>query len=490
MRTGKKIKEAFSSRGFKRGGFQTLVIVIVTAVVIVLNLVAAKLDISVDLSRDDMYTLSEDTKKLVRDLQDEIAVYYMCQEGQETLDTGTNTINIEKIIKQYGDIKNITVEKKDPVQYPAFAKDYTDEEISSNDVIVVNKTKETSKYLPADSLIVSEADYTSGSYHYSIDVEGQVTAAIQSLTSGNTKKVYVTSGHGEVALGSSFTDILNKSNYTTDTLETASGDSIPDDCDILLVNAPQYDFTEDEYKMISTYLQKGGDAMFFLNMQAAGSTNYEKLLGDYGVDAVKGYVVDTELALRSDVPLAFFPNVNSHDITGDVADTRVYVDYARGLTSQGDVRSTLTVESLLDTSEDAYSRTASQETDYTKKTDSDIRGPFSLGMAVTDTHTADAGDSGKTDTETKLLVYSSPDFAMDAVASTNQYGNRSMLLNSLTWLTGEEVSSLAIPSRSLSQQTVSIRSGSVMFWTAALVIILPLALLITGFVIWFRRRRR
>lgn len=79
---------------------------------------------------------------------------------------------------------------------------------------------------------------------------------------------------------------------------------------------------------------------------------------------------------------------------------------------------------------------------------------------------------------------------MDAVASTNQYGNRSMLLNSLTWLTGEEISRLAIPARSLSQATVSIASDSIAFWTAALVIVLPLILLAVGFIIWFRRRRR
>lgn len=503
MKSGKNIKQAFSSRNFKMGGFQTLIMVVVIAVVIVLNLIVGKMDLSVDLSKDDMYTLSDETRNLASGLKDEITIYYLCQEGQETLNIG-KSIDIERIVDQYGKLAHIKVEKKDPIQYPAFAKDYTDEEVSNHDIIVVNTTKNTNKYLSAESLIVSEADYTSGSYNYSIDLEGQVTAAIQSLTSGSTKKLYMTSGHGEVELGSAFSDMLGKSNYTTDTLETLSADRVPEDCDILLVNAPQYDFNEEEYKILHDYLQEGGRAMFFLNMQAASTTNYYKLLSDYGVNAQKGYVVDSELALRADLPLAYFPNVNSHDITADAANSMVYMDYSVGLTSQSDARSGLTVESLLDTSETAYSRTDNKEMDYSDKVDSDIAGPFSLAMAVSDTHaesddtasgvaasTAAAGqDTTDTDGETRLVVYSSPDFATDAVISTNQYGNRSMLLNSLTWLTGEEVSSLAIPSRSLSQATVSIASGSVVFWTAALVIILPLALLIIGFVIWFRRRRR
>lgn len=503
MKIGKNIKQAFSDRGFKMGGFQTLIMVIVIAVVVVLNLIVGKLDISVDLSSDNMYTLTEDTRNLADTIEDDIVIYYLCQDGQETLNTGTKTIDIEKILKQYGNLKHISVEKKDPVQYPTFAKEYTEEEVGNNDVIVVNTTKNTSKYLSANELIVSQADYTTGSYSYSIDMEGQVTAAIQSLTSGNTKKIYFTSGHGEVDIGSGVTDILGKSNYTTETLETLKKDKVPEDCDILYVNAPQYDFNQDEYDMISTYLKDGGKAVFCLNIQAENTTNYYKLLGEYGINVVKGYVVDSEYALRADVPLAFFPTVNSHDITADALNSYVYMDYAAGMTSQSELRGGLTVESLLDTSESSYSRTDSKEMDYASKVDSDISGPFSLAMAVTDTHQTEteeseeeAGDGSEAESEaessaeTKLMVYSSPDFTVDAVTATNQYGNRSMIQGTLKWLTGEEVSGLAIPARSLTAATVTIESGSVVFWTAALVIVIPLLLLISGFVIWFRRRKR
>lgn len=499
MKSGKNIKQVFSSRSFKMGGFQTLIVIVVIAVVIVLNLIIGKLDLSVDLSKDDMYTLSEDTRKLASGLQDEITIYYLCQEGQETLNTGTKTIDLKRIVDQYDKLSHIRVEKKDPVQYPAFAKEYTDEEINNHDIIVVNTTKKTNKYLSANSLVASEPDYTTGSYNYSIDLEGQVTAAIQSLTSESAKKVYLTSGHGEAELGTAFSDMLGKSNYTTETLETLSADRVPEDCDLLIVNAPRYDFNETEYKYLHAWLQKGGRAMFFLNMQATATTNYYKLLGDYGVNAEKGYVVDTELALRADLPLAYFPNVKSHDITADAGNSMVYMDYAVGLTSKADMRSSLTLDSLLDTSDTAYSRSDNKEMDYAKKLDSDVKGPFSLAMAVRDTNaepddTASASAAGTTAdseaSETRLVVYASPNFAMDAVTSTNQYGNRSVLLNSLTWLTGGESHSLAIPSRSLSQQTVSIASGSIVFWTAVLVIIVPLALLVIGFVIWFRRRRR
>lgn len=488
MKTGKGFRNSFSDRKFKMGGFQTLIMVVVIAVVIVLNLIVSKMNITIDLSSDSMYSLTEDTKKIADSLKDDIIIYYMCEDGSEsiTVGSGYKTINIENIVRQYGEQKHITVEKKDPVRYPNFAKTYTDDEISNNDVIVVNTTNDKNKHIAFADMFNMEMDYTSyQSIPTEIDLEGQITAAIQSLTSENSKKVYITSGHGEQALADSFTDILDKSNFQTETLETLSVKSVPEDCDILLVNGPSYDFTEDEYKMISSYLEKGGKAMFFLNFGAQSTKNYYKLLSEYGINAADGFLVDTEQCMSADLPIVLKPTIRSHDITSEAGD--VYVDTTAGMTSQADVRSTLTMESLLDTSDEAYSRTDTKDTDYNNKNETDISGPFSVAMAVTDTHAEETGEEGKA---TKILIYGSPYFAREELIATNQYGNRTMLLNSLGWLTdGSEISTLAIASRSIQEQSVAIEAGSQIFWTALLVVILPLMLLIIGFVIWYRRRR-
>ena len=76
-------KKSFSNRRFKMGGYQTLVMVIVIVLVIVLNLVVNKLNISVDLSSGQKYTLTEDSKKLASGVQDSVKMYFMCPEGQE-----------------------------------------------------------------------------------------------------------------------------------------------------------------------------------------------------------------------------------------------------------------------------------------------------------------------------------------------------------------------------------------------------------------------
>lgn len=461
------------------GGYQTLVMVIVIVLVIILNLVVNKMNITVDLSSDKIYTLTDETKKLAGGIKDEIKMYYMCQSGSEQE-------QIEKVLEQYNGLGNIEVVDKDPVLYPNFSKEYTDEEIQSNDVIVVNKTRNKSKLVPAQTMVLQDVDYTTYQQTYSLDAEGQLTAALQIVTSDAEVKLYYTSGHNENQMDESFSDLLTKSNIDYEELATASVDSVPEDCKILLINAPQYDISENEYKLISTYLQNGGKAMFFLNAVATGEmTNYHKLLSDYGVNVVDGYVIDAKGAMNEAYPTMLVPTVGESDITADVGGKEVILPVCKGMTTQSDVRSTLEVTSILDTTESSYSK-VNLQSQTTSKEDGDIAGPFSIGLVIKDSYTENTQGEGKA---TEIVVFGSGNVVASDFIATNQYGNRSILLNSITHLSGTQTKTLAIPTRSLDEEMVMIPQGDRVFYTVLLVVILPLALLGVGFAIWFRRRK-
>jgi len=72
---------------------------------------------------------------------------------------------------------------------------------------------------------------------------------------------------------------------------------------------------------------------------------------------------------------------------------------------------------------------------------------------------------------------------------TNQFGNRTVLLNSLSYLAGQETTTLAIPTRSLQQESVQIQESDRIFFTVLLVVIIPLILLGSGLFIWIKRRK-
>ena len=472
------VKQSFASRSFKMGGFQTLVMVIVIALVVVLNLIVGKMNLSVDLSSDKIYTLTEESKELIKGLSDDIILYYMCQSGNEVE-------QIEKVLNEYDSLSHVTLEKKDPVVYPNFAKNYTDEELTGNDVIVVNTKTKASRFVKQAEMITQGYNSTYTATSNTLDVEGQITAAIWGVTSRESKKIYLTTGHGEVDLDSEFENMLEKSNISTDALETKSADKIPEDSDALHLYGPMYDLTDEEYTLISSYMKNGGRVLLFLNAEAEEQKNLNKLMTEYGIHRVNGYVVDTQQCYSPAYPTILQPTVKEHDITGDATDALVYQANVVGLTKEAAVRSTLTVDSLLETSVEAFSRTDMTASSI-ERIESDIAGPFSVGMAASET----VSDDSSEEKSAKLVVYGSYTMADKSFASTTQFGNRSILLNTMNWLCDSKSKSFAIPARSLDMQQVSIEASDKIVWTSLLVVILPLAVLGIGFTIWFRRRKR
>ena len=274
---------------------------------------------------------------------------------------------------------------------------------------------------------------------------------------------------------------------TTEVIDTSSKKEMPGDCDILIVNGPKYDVTKEEYEMLSSYLQNGGKAMFYLNPTAEEQPNFKKLLSDYGLDTVQGYIVDSEQSMSANYPTILQPTMKEHDITADVTEGSVFQALAVGMTSQEKVRSTLKIEPILQSSGTSFSR-VNQEAKTIEKIDSDIAGPFITAAAVTDTYSEKKDGVGHA---AKIFVYGSYfDNYNQVFISSNQYGNRTMLLNSLNWLAGGETTTLAIPTRSLDTETVRMEAGNIAFWIVLLVVLLPLSLLGIGFVIWYRRRKK
>ncbi len=471
-----KFKQSFTNRRFKLGAYQSIITVVVLVVVVVLNLMVTKMNITVDLSSDSKYTLTDETKNMVKKLQDKIKLYYMVQEGNET-------DMVQKVVEQYEKLGgNLAVETKDPIVYPTFAKQYTEDDIADNDLIVVDETNGKSQHVKMEDMVPSSMNYQTYQTTYeTLDAEGQITAAIQTVTSTESYKLYITSGHNEQAVADSFKELLSKSNMTVEEVRTDSWQEIPSDCDYILMNGPQYDLSDAEYSLLKSYLENGGKAFFFLNSEAKDSNldNYYKLLKDYGVDVKAGYVVESQENCVQSLTVVK-PSVETHDITADVSDTKpVLFPITKGLDKVAEVRSTLTVEPLFTSSDASFSRVNSKETSTTIA-NGDIAGPFTLAQAVTDTYR---------DKTTKLVVFGSYEVANESFVSSEQYGNRSVLLNALNWMSDSKTESLSIPTRSIAETYVEVGSGDRIFWSVVLVGVIPIGFLIGGFVIWYRRRR-
>lgn len=476
---GSQIKGSFTNRRFKNGIYSTFLTVIIVVIAIFANLFIKELDLKLDFSQEKTYTLTKQTHTIVNELNNQISLYYMVQSGNE-IDMLKEVLNKYKSLSE-----NISVEKIDPVLYPQFTSKYIKEDVMENSVIVVNNNTQVSKYISYQNMFLYNTDYnTLQSTITAIDIEGQISSAIQYVTTKDEdlSVLYQIEGHGEGSLSSMLLTSIEKLNFKVDTLKTISTKKIPKDCDILLINGPTNDFSKEEIRMIKTYLTDGGKAIIFAGATENKMTNFNQLLSYYGITLEQGIVAESQGHYLGQYPNYLIANLEEHEITNSISEKKIPIimPESRGLLIDKKLRSTLAFEPLLTTSDEAYSK-IKEEWETVLKEKGDISGPFTTGVTVTENYK---------DKETKLVIYSSPyslDLNEDTILS-EQFGNKDLLLNSINWITERETG-LSIPTKSVTQKYLNVTLSQLIFWSILLIGIIPACILIMGSIVWFRRRR-
>jgi ABC-2 type transport system permease protein len=469
-----KIKASFSGRKFRSGAYVTIISAIVIVIVLVVNMLVTKMNIQFDLSSQSLYTLGKDTKNIVSDLKDDITIYYMVQPGKES-DT------FLRVAKKYDNLSDhIKLEMKDPVQYPTFASQYVDDDVAEDSFIVVNNSNNRAKYISGDDMLVQEPNYQTYSYDVTgMDVEGKLTSAILYVTTEDLPVLYKVEGHGETPTETFFSDAMDKANISVQTLSTKTVKSIPEDCDILFINSPTKDFSDDETAMIKDYLTAGGKAIITVDYYADELTNFKSILDYYGIELVNGFVVEGDSdRYNSNYPDNLLPIIESHEITAQANDSQapVYMPLSSGLTISDTKRSSLTIEKLLSTSDSAFSRVNIESTNPDKE-DGDIDGPFYLGLAATDTYN---------DVTSTIVVYSSTATFDD---DTMQAANPELLSGTVNYLAGD-ANVLSIPAKSLVSEKIYPTQKQIIFWGAIVIFVIPAFIITVGIAVSLRRRKK
>ncbi len=479
-RSSGQIKKSFTNRKFKSGAYSSFITVLVIAIVVVVNLVFGKLDLSTDLSSNSLFTLSKDTKKALKSAKDDITLYYLVTDGKETE-------YIEKVLKQYPKVSSkVKIKKVDPVVNPGFASKYlSDSEagsVAQNDVIVVNDSTKSSAYVQNTDMYYTNTDYSSYSQTQYLDVEGKITSAIQRVLAEKKTKMYILQGHDELEVGTTMSTSFSKMNIETEELTLYSEDKVPSDCDILLINGATKDISKEEKDKILAYMKNGGNAVINLQYGTKNTPNLKELLRYYGLNEQIGSVCETQGNYYNYVNFVIPTVASSDDITSDISGI-VAMPSPVGISklSSKNIRKSLTITDLMTTSEGSYLK-LDTSSGKTVKEKGDVDGPFAMGVSVT--------DKIDDDKNTKLVVYASAYAFSDDIISTNQFDNGSLLTNAVKSLSDSDVEETSINAKSLSYSYVSLTQGTQILWATVMIIIIPVGLLVTGFIIWMSRRRK
>lgn len=467
--------------------FSTGMIALVVALTVVVNLIASALPetyTQIDATSQKLYSITEDTEKYLDTLKDDVTLYVMVNKNSKD-------DNVDRTLQKYASAsKHVTVKYVDPNVNPTFASKYTDSDVTSNSIIVV--CGDRSKVIDYSSDIY-EYSYDS-SYNYSVtgyDCEGQVTAAIQYVTSESATNIYELTGHDESTLSGDFSEVFEKRFMNVESLNLLSVDSISEDCQAIFITAPQSDLSEDDLSKLSQYLENGGKIYLSIDYSKWNDlTNFKKLLSDNNIETTESLLAETDRSYYYQSPFYLLPEVKNTEVSSSVAGTtQVFVPYSVGLTFTGEDDSNVT--SFMTTSGNAIAKAAAniaavqtQEdaVNVTSVQDGDSQGQYSLGMLVTNENGGE------------LCVLGS---AMMCTDSANQIvsGHNATLFNGIvnalvTTDDGSGDNAVVIAAKDYTVSNLTVSANAMLVYGILWGIFMPIALIIVGIIVWARRRKR
>jgi len=469
------MKKKSFSLAVKGGSYSLVITAIVLALLIVVNLFASALPTTLtklDISASQLYSITSNTKVVVNNLQQDVTIYWIVQADME------DDILSNLLAKYESLSSHISVVKKNPDVFPTFTQQYTEETVRNNSLIV--ECGDRYRYIAYEDIYLTEADMYSYSYTTSFDGEGAITSAIDYVVSDDLPQLYLLSGHGEGTLPATFADQIEKENIEVNTFSLLNVDGVPEDADCVMIYAPTSDISEKEAEMLIEYAENGGKLLVMAGpVEDADMANLSGILERYGVTVTEGIVVESDRNYYAfQMPYVLLPSLESSGITDPLISRNYYaiLPIAQGL-RVGDPANGATVTELLTTSSFSFSKAAGFALDTYEKEEGDTDGPFSLAVSI------------ETQGEGGIVWFSSSAFLEDMYNAYSSGANGDLAMNALSDLIGE-TEAMAIRSKSLNYNYLTISESTGSFLKVLMIGIVPLVYLGFGIIVIAETRRK
>ena len=323
--------------------------------------------------------------------------------------------------------------------------------------------------------------YTTGAANVTFGGEKQISSAIYKLTAAAESHAYYTTNHGEQALTSSLTEALKAQNIDAQPLDLLTS-TIPEDCNLLIINVPTSDFTAgdglvDEISQLQDYLAAGGKLLLTSSVYAQ-TPQLDAVLAQFGLARAEGMVVegDSSKALYNSA-WSLLPDygtpTESTALNGVNTNTHVMLSVAQGIT----VTETedVTAEPLLNSSSSAYAKADINDLTTMEREDGDTDGPFTLAVWARNE-----------DTGAEVLWIGCPNMDNEQLYQSMP-GNLTFLQGCAASLVGQDV---LVDTKALEAEPITVAGSTAAALGLTFVFVLPAAVLIAGAVVVLLRRRR
>lgn len=432
-------------------------VILLWLLVILLGYLAVQTRQQWDISQNGRNSLSETSIEILQKLQGPVQVtaYATEQDAQ----SGDIRKIIVDFIALYQRVKpDLLLAFIDPVEQPLLAQE-ADIQMNGELVITFNQRIE----------------------HLKIINEQAFSNALMRLARAEDKLIVALSGHGERRLDGNanhdlgeFGKYLRTNGFSSRQLNLAIEQDIPAQADMLIIASPQTDLLPGEVDKLLNYIDRGGNLLWLVDQESL--RGLLPLTEKLRLTLTPGVVVDPQAErLKAPVTFALGAVYGQHVITSDFDYITVF-PFARQITL--DENEEWRSVSLVEAAPQGWVETGDLDGEIVFDQAVDVPGPVSIAVALT-RHIQDR--------EQRIVVVGSGHFL------ANTYlGNGSNLdfgINLVNWLTGDE-EMMVIQPRATLDSNLAFSESALTLIAAGFLILLPVLFLVSGIVIWWRRRRK
>ncbi|RMF61409.1 MAG: ABC transporter [Bacteroidetes bacterium] len=492
-------------------------ILLVGAILVLLNLIGLNLFARLDLTDDDVYSLSPASIRVVEQLEDPVTFKVFFTPDLPAPYSSTRRFLRDKLddYRAYGGQK---------VQY-TFVDPASDAELQEEadrygippvqiQVIENDNLQIKNAYMGLAILYGGEREIIPVVEDLST-LEYDITSALIKLTRERTPIVGFLTGHGEPVLAQDMPALDRALRRNYDVRRVALEDSVlTPRPDVLLVVAPEDSLPEAHLRALDAYLMDGGKAGFLVNRVAADlqmgqatelTTGLEGLLETYGIRVAPNLVMDRQSSsltvqrslggfiVQQAIEYPFLPVVTrfnpDHPMVNRLREVALY--YASAIDTSAAVPEGVVCDPLLLSSP----QSSLQEGFFfiqpmPNQPIPPLRdGPYVLAAACTGTFPS-AYEPGRTSAPTRLAVVGDGDFVNARLMGSEMPGNVSFVLNMVDWLAQDD-DLLAIRTKTIAPRPLLPVSEAVRPWIKYANMLGPVLLvLLFGLFRWRSRRQR
>ncbi len=519
-----KLKNKFL---FKRGGYAVAVIALVLVGVVAVNLLvgflADRVNLEYDLTTDKKHSISEENREYIKSVDKEVKIYVIASSPSEyyggymeyyanqmsyTADTSDYYVQTTLFLELYQDLNdNISVVYMDPygTQMAEIITKYP-ESFNYGDILVTSSftTKDgvaldNYRLLTMSDIYVAED--TSGMAAYGYDyyhitgssLETSLTSAVASVTSEETKKVAFLASHSKAAAFDYYRSVLKLNNFIVEDINDEILKSVSPEYDALVICAPQKDFTAGELDAISVFLENGGKLgktlLFYGDTAYQNLPNLYNFLGEWGIAIDSGIVMETSSDFH--LPDNHATYISYGQTSSPFGISEAYMSgYNVPMYESGQALAGRTAQTVIGTN--GTSVIVPVSTDPAATLDEGLE-KRKLSCAIVSTE-EDYDNEAKKSIFSRVVAFSSIDFI--AKEYVESYANRvdytGTALNALRFATGMNDVEIVFENKTIAATkelyVVSSSSATAMRWV--FIGVLPAAVLVVAFVIFFKRRNK